>query len=118
MREKKIALAFPKESAYISMLRMTSASVANVMRFSLDDIEDIKMCAAEAMLLSINEKNDEEETVVFLSSDKSLEIRVSGFLSSPEEESMSMQIISSLMDEVKFEDKFLVMTKTLRNDPV
>ena len=46
--ENKINLTLPVDAAYVSTARLTASSIANRMRFSIDEIEDIKAAVSEA----------------------------------------------------------------------
>ena len=43
-----IRLSFPVNAAYVSSARLTASSIANRIRFDIDEIEDIKTAVSEA----------------------------------------------------------------------
>lgn len=46
-----VELRLPAESAYVAVLRMTTAGLAARLDFTLDDIEDLRMAVGEACAL-------------------------------------------------------------------
>jgi serine/threonine-protein kinase RsbW len=47
-------LVLPAESAYVAVLRMTTAGLAARLDFTLDDIEDLRMAVGEACALVLD----------------------------------------------------------------
>jgi serine/threonine-protein kinase RsbW len=50
-----VELRLPADSAYVSVLRTTSAGLAARLDFTLDDIEDLRMAVGEASALVLRE---------------------------------------------------------------
>jgi serine/threonine-protein kinase RsbW len=47
-------LRLPAETAYVSVLRMTTAGIAARLDFTLDDIEDLRIAVGEACALVLD----------------------------------------------------------------
>lgn len=109
---EKISLTLPKGKDYIGVLRLTASSVANCYKFSLDEIEDIKISIAEAAILYIGSDINEDLTTNFNFKDGELTIEMS--ISPPSDDNLSLQIITALMDDARFVDNALVMKKCLK----
>ena len=104
----------PKGKDYIGVLRLTASSVANCYKFSLDEIEDIKISIAEAAILYIGSDVEEDLTTSFDFIDGELTIEMT--ISQPSDDSLSLQIITALMDEARFVDDILLMKKCLKEN--
>ena len=52
-----VELRLPAESAYVAVLRMTTAGLAARLDFTLDDIEDLRMAVGEACALVLENAN-------------------------------------------------------------
>ena len=50
-RRPDVELRLPAETAYVAVLRMTTAGLAARLDFTLDDIEDLRMAVGEACAL-------------------------------------------------------------------
>ncbi|MCW2817680.1 MAG: rsbW [Marmoricola sp.] len=53
-RRPDVELRLPAESAYVAVLRMTTAGLAARLDFTLDDIEDLRMAVGEACALVLD----------------------------------------------------------------
>ncbi|WP_460838498.1 ATP-binding protein [Nocardioides marmoraquaticus] len=53
-----VELRLPAESAYVAVLRMTTAGLAARLDFTLDDIEDLRMAVGEACALVLEHADD------------------------------------------------------------
>ncbi len=54
-RPPDVELRLPAETAYVAVLRMTTAGLAARLDFTLDDIEDLRMAVGEACALVLEE---------------------------------------------------------------
>lgn len=109
----EIRLALPLKKEYLPIVRLTASAVANTFRFSMEEIEDIKLCVAEASMFCLGEEECRESELYFSPLDGGIEIAICG-VKKPEQEHMGIQIIQALMDEVEFGEQGLVMKKYLR----
>lgn len=132
-----IELSIPHRSEYVSMIRLTVASLASRMGFDIDDIEDMKVAISEACSNAIMHGGCGEEEnflVQFIREESRLVISVSDFgkgysvnnLKTPNTEDLNegglgIFIIKSLMDDVKIKTgnshgTSITMIKNLREE--
>lgn len=132
-----IKLSIPNKPEYVSVVRLTLASVASRMGFDVEKIEDLKVAVAEACSNAITHGLNEDEgnfDVEFVISREKIEILVydkgKGFLASKVEEpsihnlkegGLGVFIIKSLMDHVEFvqnkgKGTIIKMTKYVGDD--
>ena len=76
-----VELRLPAESAYVAVLRMTTAGLAARLDFTLDDIEDLRMAVGEACALVLEEAD-------------------SGSDAEPDEDSFGWQVLTALTSDV------------------
>lgn len=57
-----IKLTLPTKPEYVSLARLTIASVANNMGFSIEDVEDLKVAVSEACTNALNHSVSPERT--------------------------------------------------------
>lgn len=101
---EQIKLTLPINAAYVSAARLTASSVANRLKFDIEEIEDIKVAVSEACTYIIRKpcfstKNDfkiefdlSENIIKILLSvecDKKIDV---------DDDEMSVQVIKALMD--------------------
>lgn len=139
-----IQLIIPAKTDYVGVVRLTVSGLANRLRFSYDDIEDIKIAVTEACtnIVSHAYKGEGMMYLSFYVYDDRIEIVVAdrgqGFnleqvkaclgpinvhkpISQLKEGGLGLFLIDTLMDEVKITEKsgvVLQMTKFLKRDGV
>ena len=99
---------------FVSVIRLTLSGVASRIGFSLDDIEDMKVCVSEACTNAIKHSNKDEFQVKFYVYPDRLTIEVlddgigydvdslaSPDLKNPKTSGLGIFIIKTLMDEVE-----------------
>ncbi|NLY46385.1 MAG: histidine kinase [Tissierella sp.] len=118
MNKDNIYLSIPCKPDYISLVRLTTSSIAHNLNLSIDEIEDIKVCIGEACINVINQKNKDEISIEFEVDEDKLRIKVKDVLEaitndsdSFKESELGLLIIKSLMDEVGFTDQGIDMVK-------
>lgn len=118
MINDKINLDIPAKPDYISLIRLTSSGIAHNMGFNVDEIEDIKVCIGEACVNVINFNDVDEISIVYIVEKNKLTVKVDDMLKNIEEKADNYQeaelgllIIESLMDQVKFTEDGIEMTK-------
>lgn len=101
----QVVVSLPLEKRYASILRLAVAGIASKMDFSWDKIEDLKLAAEEAFLLSL--KANEQKTIEFFFDIKKdgLEINLkkvnlSSKIRGSSQERYSFFILTGLMDDV------------------
>lgn len=112
----KVILTLPSKPEYVSLARLTIASVANTMGFSIGDVEDLKVAISEACNNALSHSMNKQGSydLTYLVGDKELEFIVSDKGMGFEPESIiapdlnghqiggfGLFIIKSLMDRVE-----------------
>ncbi|MFI3210843.1 MAG: ATP-binding protein [Peptostreptococcaceae bacterium] len=118
MNCENISMQITSNSELVSIIRLTVSGIANKMGFSIEDIDDIKVCISEACTNAIKHSKDTKFKVDFNIFSNKLEIKVKddgiGYdynsLKNPDfnglkESGMGIFIIKSLMDEVSIESE-------------
>lgn len=99
-----VELRLPAESAYVAVLRMTTAGLAARLDFTLDDIEDLRMAVGEACALVLeNADHGGDLHAAFDLSDGSIRVSVSADSLSeadPDIDSFGWQVLTALTSEV------------------
>jgi serine/threonine-protein kinase RsbW len=129
-----VELRIPSRAEWVALARLAVAAVANRLRFSIEDIEDIKLAVAEACTAVIqHERHGEYIDLTCETSSNGLRVRVrdAGRQSLPQENGRTMDLdeariaglgvflIRTLMDEVAYDvdpetGTDLVMVKRLQ----
>lgn len=114
----EILLTIPRRAEYVAVARLSVAALAGRMRFSIEDVEDIKLAVAEACTGAISRGASLGENIAlkFESNDAGLDVRLVDF--APESDIEELRGVSSdhprvgalgtylvlaLMDEVRYE---------------
>jgi len=134
---KKIKMLLPADQEYVSLARLTIASVATNMGFSIGDVEDLKVAISEACTNAVNHSTCPEATfdLTYIVGQKELTFTVSdtgvGFepdlVNLPGENDdggasgFGLFVIKTLMDSVEIVSKkgvgtSITMVKTLPSD--
>lgn len=120
MNQDIIELTIPSKPDYISVARLTCSSIGNNMGLNIDDIEDIKVCIAEACINAL--RKDDKISMTFHIEEDKLIMKVGNVFHSKAEDQESSKaielgllIIESLMDEVIFDEKGVEMTKVVED---
>ncbi|MEW8973865.1 MAG: ATP-binding protein [Tissierellaceae bacterium] len=119
MNSDIISLDVPSKPDYISLIRLTTSGIAHNMGLNIEEIEDVKVCVAEACVnvLNFNKKVD-KISIIYEVKEDNLTIKVRDVLEDisdksdkPEEGELGLLIIKSLMDKVIFTIDGIEMTK-------
>lgn len=112
MSSDQIKLVIPAKPEYVMIVRLTSAAVASRAGFDVDEIEDIKMAVAEAIILIISQLSKPENlSVGFTIDPRGISINISGgdiwedsYISTHDigQAQLSKFILSSMMDKIDF----------------
>jgi serine/threonine-protein kinase RsbW len=98
-----VELRLPADSAYVSVLRTTSAGLAARLDFTLDDIEDLRMAVGEACALVLPDATDGTDmTCRFYLGTGELTVVVavqSESASPPDPDSFAWQVLTTLAGE-------------------
>ena len=99
-----VELRLPAESAYVAVLRMTTAGLAARLDFTLDDIEDLRMAVGEACALVLEHADAKGDLHAnFDLSDGSIRVSVSADSAhggEPDAESFGWQVLTALTSDV------------------
>ncbi len=99
-----VELRLPAESAYVAVLRMTTAGLAARLDFTLDDIEDLRMAVGEACALVLENADPGGDLhATFDISDGSIRVSVSADSAGdaePDVDSFGWQVLTALSSEV------------------
>ena len=95
-----VELRLPADSAYVSVLRTTSAGLAARLDFTLDDIEDLRMAVGEASALVLPEAEPGSDVLCeFFMRPGELTIQVGVPVrqpTPPDEDSFAWQVLTTL----------------------
>jgi serine/threonine-protein kinase RsbW len=98
-----VELRLPADSAYVSVLRTTSAGLAARLDFTLDDIEDLRMAVGEASALVLPEAAAGADLICeFFMRPGELTVRVgvpAQEATEPDEDSFAWQVLTTLATE-------------------
>jgi serine/threonine-protein kinase RsbW len=98
-----VELRLPAESAYVAVLRMTTAGLAARLDFTLDDIEDLRMAVGEACALVLEHARPGGNLHAnFDLNDGSIRVAVSADSSTdedPDENSFGWQVLTALTSD-------------------
>ena len=99
-----VELRLPAESAYVAVLRMTTAGLAARLDFTLDDIEDLRMAVGEACALVLEHADAPGDLhACFDLSDGSIRVSVSADSArdaEPDADSFGWQVLTALTSDV------------------
>ena len=99
-----VELRLPAESAYVAVLRMTTAGLAARLDFTLDDIEDLRMAVGEACALVLEHADAGGDLYAnFDLSDGSIRVSVSADSKSDadaDKDSFGWQVLTALTSDV------------------
>lgn len=116
-----VELKLPAQSAYVAVLRMTTAGLAARLDFTLDDIEDLRMAVGEACALVLEHATPASELLAAYDlSDGSIRVSISaGGLDGHEPDSASFgwQVLTALTSDVRTRraDDLLWVSFTVRS---
>ncbi|MDU3191980.1 MAG: anti-sigma factor [Finegoldia magna] len=98
---EEFRLSFQNENENVSLIRLSASFVAMKCGFSIDDIEDIKLCASECLNLQRNRSKIIDCTMTIDDESLTLIFKLDGFnpRENNEKDEISEMIIQSLMDE-------------------
>ncbi|MDT0200966.1 anti-sigma factor [Nocardioides sp. AE5] len=116
-----VELRIPVDSAYVSVLRATTVSLAARLDFTLDDIEDLRMAVGEASAMVLPSATPGSDlTCAFHMESGKLTVTLSVPSASaelPEEEGFAWQVLSALTThaEVRRDGGNLVVAMTMHS---
>ena len=79
---EKVTIRIPASPAYIGVVRLVAAGLATRLRFTIDEIEDLKIAVDElSAYLTGSQGRDGDLNLTFTITDQNIEIRGEGILS-------------------------------------
>ena len=100
-----VELRLPAESAYVAVLRMTTAGLAARLDFTLDDIEDLRMAVGEACALVLEHADAGGNLhAAFDLSDGTIRVTISADTTSADEpdlDNFGWQVLTALTTDVE-----------------
>ncbi len=117
-----VELRLPADSAFVSVLRTTSAGLAARLDFTLDDIEDLRMAVGEASALVLRfAEAGSDLTCRFSMQPGHLTVTVgvpSTIASAPETDTFAWQVLTTLADHatVSVEDGRFEITLSMQSE--
>ncbi|MBZ2175708.1 ATP-binding protein [Schnuerera sp. xch1] len=120
MKKDIFELSIPSKPDYISVVRLTSSSIASKIGLNIDEIEDIKVSLSEACINALS--STDKINIKFEINDNRFIITVKN-VSLPSdnkknlynESELGILIIQSLMDEVNFSKEGVEMIKYIED---
>lgn len=109
-----INISIPKEPKYLSVVRLAISGISMGIGFDIDGIEDLKVSIAEACINALKSTQEEKIDVEFVVGQDRVVIKVKDVKDSEDKDlRMGKLIITSLMDEVEYNQEGIEMTKYL-----
>jgi serine/threonine-protein kinase RsbW len=112
-----VELRLPAESAYVSVLRMTTAGLAARVDFTIDDIEDLRMAVGEASAILLERAaSDGNLHCSFELGEKQMRISVAADTvdpTAPDQDSWAWQVLAALTTGLEAEASADRVTITL-----
>lgn len=105
----RVELVIPASPEYVVLARLTAAGIASRVGLSFDDIEDLRVVAAEMCRLLVGEEHTSKGTITltYRVGDGSLEIEAIGETDpptpTPSDDDLSVHLLSALADEHEVE---------------
>lgn len=113
-----VELRLPVDSAYVSVIRATTVSLAARLDFTLDDIEDLRMAVGEACAVALPEADEDADLVCryYLSPGRiRVSVQVSSSDAAPDTEGFAWQMLKALTTSATVDaaEGFLTVDLTL-----
>ena len=115
-------LRLPADSAYVAVLRITTAGIAARLDFTLDDIEDLRMAVGEASAMLLDRARPGGQLIArFYLGEGRIEVRVSADAvnpAPPDTDSFAWQVLTTAATDVTAEagDDLLTISLAVSSD--
>ncbi|GAB2883907.1 anti-sigma regulatory factor [Myroides odoratimimus subsp. xuanwuensis] len=114
-----VELRLPADSAYVSVLRTTTAGLAARLDFTIDDIEDLRMAVGEASALVLPEAAPGSSLMCqffLLPGELTVSVSIDGSPSPVDQDSFAWQVLSTLAEaSAEVTGERLTVSLTLRS---
>ena len=121
MMKETITLQIPKKSEYISIVRLTTSSVANRVGFNVEEIDDLKVVVSEMCIFFLNHLDSATKplNIVFHFDNQEVTVEIEDLntgLMNHDGDDMGIMIIQSLADEFSMntENKKILISKRIQ----
>lgn len=107
MNKEVIKFSIPAKSEYLTVLRLTSSAIASKLDFSIDQIEDLKLCLSEVCNIGILSETNESFDLEYYLSENEIEVKFLNFVVDEEKIEnleMSKMILQALVENLEFKD--------------
>lgn len=105
MNKEKFSFVVPAKGENLSMVRLTTSAIASKSNFSIEKIEDLKLCISEICNIIIKGEASELFNIEYFLGNDEIEVSLIG-LSKPKKEmediEMSRMILKALIEDITF----------------
>lgn len=112
MNKEVVKISIPAKSKYLTVIRLTSSAIASNLDFSIEKIEDLKLCISEVCNIGIKSENNEEFTIEYHLSEKDIEVKFLNFnvdVDKVENVEMSKMILQALVEDIEISENSIKM---------
>ena len=104
-----IKLVIPSNPQYVTTLRLTTSSIAQIMGFDIESIDDLKVCVSEA----VNDlfSNNEALEICFKPEEDKITIVINATMIEETDGGLHRMILESLLDKVEYKENSLLLVK-------
>ena len=110
----KIFVKIPSEKKYISTVRLSISSIANIIAMDIECIEDLKVSISEVMNLFVDESSFFEISIAVIEDKIEIEVLPDVSISEiqqKEENKFALLILENLVDKIEFKEKSVLLVK-------
>lgn len=105
MNREKFNFIVPAKAENLSMVRLTTSAIASKSNFSIEKIEDLKLCISEICNIIIKGESSKVFNIEYFLEPEEIQVSIVG-LSKPKKElediEMSKMILKALIEDVTF----------------
>ena len=116
MNKEKFNFVVPAKGENLSMVRLTTSAIASKSNFSIDKIEDLKLCISEICNIIIKGEASDVFNIEYFLGDDEIEVSLLD-LSKPKKEmgdiEMSQMIIKALIEDITFSQESIKIRLTV-----
>ncbi len=110
MNKEKFSFIVPAKAENLSMVRLTTSAIASKSNFSIEKIEDLKLCISEICNIIIKSGSSEVFKIEYNLGKDDIEVSLLD-LSEPKKEmgdiEMSKMILQALIEDIDFSKDFI-----------
>lgn len=104
MNREKFSFSVPAKAENLTILRLATSAIASKINFSIDQIEDLKLCVSELCNLGLSENNNENFDVEYFLGENDIEIKFANLKIDTKMENfeISKMILEALIESIEF----------------